>query len=359
MHCRGCFAPARCNRALVLASSSARSPPTSAASTASSAQCDGGSTCTVRTCCAAVRAIAIFEALSWFDEVYAIEADFGKTASSSSSSSSSDKGKGRDTKEHRDAYVRMLISKTDVMSASKAEKAQGQTERGGSTRRFEDAFVRTLRLVCAWLRVPDQDDGDDNNNNAEDRAAMHASVPRLFMSSMLLEVVHVFLGNTNVRDWVAHAETYLAILDLLRRMLDVSSASTAPPDAASPVSAGVLTPAASSAPAPAPWADTLTLAAVLRAPMRRIESGGGLRRAVWGDASVRYEDLSAGGSASAATATAEGRHSLCDLVQHLEAHRRPLMALAAKITFAATVEKVNNLCDGISYLLLQQVVGGF
>ena len=48
---------------------------------------------------------------------------------------------------------------------------------------------------------------------------------------------------------------------------------------------------------------------------------------------------------------------LRDVVKQLEAYRRPLRSLLDKIQFEATVEKVNNLCDGISYLMLQQVVG--
>ena len=47
-----------------------------------------------------------------------------------------------------------------------------------------------------------------------------------------------------------------------------------------------------------------------------------------------------------------------DLIKKLEVHRSGLRAFAAKVQFEATLDKVNTLCDGISYLLLQQVVGG-
>jgi len=48
---------------------------------------------------------------------------------------------------------------------------------------------------------------------------------------------------------------------------------------------------------------------------------------------------------------------ISELIQQLEMHRKPLLALAGKVQFSVTLEKVNMLCDGISYLLLQQVVG--
>jgi len=47
-----------------------------------------------------------------------------------------------------------------------------------------------------------------------------------------------------------------------------------------------------------------------------------------------------------------------DLIKKLEMHRSGLRAFATKVQFEATLDKVNKLCDGISYLLLQQVVGG-
>ncbi|KAF8971863.1 hypothetical protein BDZ97DRAFT_1650531, partial [Flammula alnicola] len=235
-HCRGCFAVAQCPR-----------------------QCSGGPTCTVRNCCPEVRAIAIFEALSSFDNAYAAEAGFATTV--------------------------RLISKTDK-----------------SMRRFEDAFVRTLRVLCSWLQMASESESEDSSEGtgaSRGRGGLHPSVTRLFSISFLPEVMHAFLRNNNVRDWVAHSETYLAILDTLRRMLDAG------------------------------------LAPLLSAPLPRIDASCGLRGVVAGAAAP-----------------------LGDLVRQLEGHRRPLMALAGKVQFAATVEKVNNLCDGISYLLLQQVVGG-
>ena len=274
----------------------------------------------MRNCCSTVRAIAIFEALSAFDDSFAAEAGFR---------SADRKGKSQ-SKEHRDAFVRQIIGGKPM------EKDKTQ---GSGARRFEDAFVRALKAVSAWLQAPNNDDDAYPSKGKDaDGHAPHETIPRLFETSLLLEVIHVFLGNTNVRDWVAHAETYLAILDLLRWMLDASTVVV-------------------QSQAAAPWAYAVTLKSLLRTPMRRIEATSGLRRAVWGDGNVRFEDV--GGAASDLAAPAHGREqmrSLCDLIKNLEAHRRPLMALASKATFEATVDKVNSLCDGILYLLLQQVV---
>ncbi|KAF9476917.1 hypothetical protein BDN70DRAFT_811426 [Pholiota conissans] len=202
-------------------------------------------------------------------------------------------------------------------------------------RRFEDAFVRTLKLICTWLQTPSRDDAaadtDDKSSNK-----MHASVPRLFMGSMLLEVIHVFLSNANIQDLVAHSEAYTASLELLKQMLDASSSSSS-----------------------SSWEDSITLATILRQPMRRIESSSGLRRAVWGDASVRYEDLglstTAGGrSVPNSTATVPiNRRSLCDLVADLSTQQKHLLQLAEKATFPPTVEKVNALYDGIARVMFQ------
>lgn len=40
-------------------------------------------------------------------------------------------------------------------------------------------------------------------------------------------------------------------------------------------------------------------------------------------------------------------------------HRSELRAFPASFQFEATLDKMNTLCDGISYLLLQRVVDGF
>ncbi|KAF8167212.1 hypothetical protein B0H34DRAFT_791971 [Crassisporium funariophilum] len=242
-HCRGCSAVSKCPR-----------------------QCSGGHGCAVRNCCPDVRAIAIFEALSSFDQTFATEAGFA----------------GVNGKQQRQAYIKLLISKADK-----------------SMRKFEDAFVRILRLLCSWLQASSDD---------EKGRALHPAVARLFTASFLPEVLQGFMSNNNVRDWIAHSETYIVVLETLRRMFDCG------------------------------------LSSVLTDPLHHVDQSCGLQRWVWDQGSITWEPAQS--------------LPLCDLVKQLEAHRRPLRALGEKVQFSATLEKVNSLCDGISYLLLQQVVGG-
>ena len=53
----------------------------------------------------------------------------------------------------------------------------------------------------------------------------------------------------------------------------------------------------------------------------------------------------------------EGR-SLGAAVKRLEMHRQGLERYGNMFKFAAMAEKIEMLCEGISYLLFQQLVGG-
>lgn len=50
---------------------------------------------------------------------------------------------------------------------------------------------------------------------------------------------------------------------------------------------------------------------------------------------------------------------LKSLMNELETHRGSLLEFLAKVSFVPTVTKLNALCDGISYLVLGQVLAGF
>lgn len=246
-HCRGCFTVTSCPR-----------------------NCKSGDSCSVKSCCAKVRTIAIFEALSSFDIVYATEAGLF----------------GQGTKQERQDFIKLVIGKTDKR-----------------TRDFEGAFLRTLRIICSWLQA-----------SSYEETPLHPSMHRLFAVSYLREVIYIFLSNNNVRDWVAHSEIYATILEALRRMVDCG------------------------------------LAQVLTEQLENIDHSCGLQRWIWDQGPVLWESDSHNEPTRSPP--------LFDLVKQLEAHRRPLMALGAKVQFSATIEKVNSLCDGISYLLLQQVMEG-
>ena len=45
-------------------------------------------------------------------------------------------------------------------------------------------------------------------------------------------------------------------------------------------------------------------------------------------------------------------------MKRLERHRQGLERYGNKFKFAAMAEKIEMLCEGISYLLFQQLVGG-
>ena len=244
-----------------------------------------------------MRAIAIWEALGAFDAVFATEAAFQV------SESAQHQGVGR---QHRETYVKLLISKTDK-----------------SMRRFEDAFLRTLRVVGSWLQAPSSSSASRDDDDGEDGESHETLLSHFLLSSFLLEVVHLFLSNNAVRDWIAHSETYLGILDLMKKMLDYGLGSVlrervyvaAPSSSSTTPGAGVYNPFASTSAAPSAYSSTLP----------------GVGAAV----------------------------SLSDLVKQLETHRTSLRDVTSKIQFPITVDKVNKLCESISYLLLQQMVGGF
>ena len=228
-----------------------------------------------------MRAIAIWEALGAFDAVFATEAGFQV------SESAQHQGVGR---QHRETYVKLLISKTDK-----------------SMRRFEDAFLRTLRVVGSWLQAPSSSSasGDDDGDDGESHETLLA---HFLLSSFLLEVAHLFLSNNALRDWIAHSETHLGILDLMK-MLDYGLES-------------VLRERVYAAAAPSSSSGPAT-------------PGAGV-----------YNPL-----VSAV--------SLSDLVKQLETHRTSVRDVTSKIQFPITVDKLNKLCGSMSYLLLQQMVGGF
>ncbi|KAF8799886.1 hypothetical protein BYT27DRAFT_6849641 [Phlegmacium glaucopus] len=182
-HCRGCTSISPCTRPCAPGQN-----PTS---------------CAVRNCCYNVRAVVIFEALNIFDHVFATEAGFTPTTTSADGVDPDDPhGSFHSGRQQREAYIKILISKADK-----------------SMRKFEDAFVRTLRVICSWLQFsPEVDfDADDKTSPAFGNPSyLNDSIPRLLLASYLPEVIHTFLSNNNVRDWIAHSETYTMILETLR-----------------------------------------------------------------------------------------------------------------------------------------------
>ncbi len=122
----------------------------------------------MRNCCSAVRAIAIFEALSAFDDSFAAEAGFR----------SADRRGKNQSKEYRDAFC---------APDNRGRPMEKDKTQGIGARRFEDAFVRALKAVSAWLQAPNSDDDDYPSKGKDaDGHAPHETIPRLFETSLLL-----------------------------------------------------------------------------------------------------------------------------------------------------------------------------
>jgi len=202
-------------------------------------------------------------------------------------------------RQHRELYVKLLISRP-----------------GKNTKRFEDAFLRTLKVVCSWLQPPSVADDTDYSDEGyqrreQEKEAYEMLLSQIFLSSLLLEVVHDFLSNNNVRDWISHSDTYLGILEMMSKVLDSGLGE-------------------------------LLKEAPVQSPASSAASSS--------SSSAIYNPFAPTSVPSTQPV------SLCDLVKQLEVHRGPLMAVASRVQFTATVGKINKLSEAISYLVLQQVV---
>ena len=89
------------------------------------------------------------------------------------------------------------------------------------------------------------------------------------------------------------------------------------------------------------------LSGIVKEPVRRVEESCGVQAWMWDRGEVVWVR---GG--------AEGEGSLGDAVKRLERDRQGLERYGNKFKFAAMAEKIETLCEGILYLLFQQLVGG-
>jgi hypothetical protein len=283
-HCRGCTSISPCTR-----SCSAGQSPTS---------------CAVRNCCYNVRAVVIFETLNLFDHIFATEAGFAPTTTTADGVDLDPHGSFHSGRQRREAYIKLLISKADK-----------------SMRKFEDAFVRTLKAICSWLQFSPEEEfdaGDETSPAFNNPSYLNDAIPHLLLASYLPEVIHTFLSNNNVRDWIAHSDTYNMILETLR------------------------------------WISNFpTLSSILNLPLPPVQRNCSLKQWATGQGMMNFL-----GYPNHATKLVVEIEPIGGLIKKLEIHRSGLRAFSARVQFEATLDKVNTLCDGISYLLLQQVVGG-
>ena len=199
-------------------------------------------------------------------------------------------------------------------------------------RKFEDAFVRTLKVICSWLQFSPEEElfdavGDESSPAFNNPSYLNDSIPHLLLASYLPEVIHTFLSNNNVRDWIAHSDTYNMILETLR------------------------------------WISNFpTLSNILNQPLPPVQRNCTLKQWATGEGVMNFLGYPNRSSSSSRKlpllVVVVEVEPIGGLIKKLEVHRSGLRAFAAKVQFEATLDKVNTLCDGISYLLLQQVVGG-
>ena len=194
-HCRGCWTPISCT-----------------------ASCKGApkkGECTITTCCAAGRAIAIFETLGGLDrqmigeratsESRAMALRKGKAQKSHATVGPGGTGYGTDSSypSYRSAPVR-----TDGVAAPKRSRAEGLAKH------WDEMIVRAFNTLSELLPAPYSDSAQPYD------LVPHDSVGILLSLSMLPELLAGLLRNDSVTDWITRSETYHAMLRLLRRMAD-------------------------------------------------------------------------------------------------------------------------------------------
>ena len=170
----------------------------------------------------------------------------------------------------------------------------------------------TFRSVSSWLLLA------ASLSASSESEWIHPSIPRLLTISPLPSVMYAFLSHTlgAERDWVVHSEIYVALMDVIKHLASGSSSGGG-------------------------------LSGVVKEPMRRVEEHCGVQAWMWD-----------WGKLVRVRGGANGEGSLGDAVKRLERHRQGLERYGNKFKFAAMAEKIEMLCEGISYLLFQQLVEG-
>ena len=193
------------------------------------------------------------------------------------------------------------------------------------TRAFEGTLVGTLRATSNWLLLAASLSASASSSESDSSGSgIHPSIPRLFAVSHLPSVMYAFLSHTlgAERDWVVHSEIYVALMDVIKHLASSSS----------PSSGGS------------------GLSGIVKEPVRRVEESCGVQAWMWDRGEVVW--------VRGAEGEGEEGRSLGDAVKRLERHRQGLERYGNKFKFAAMAEKIEMLCEGISYLLFQQLVGG-
>ncbi|KAI0059434.1 hypothetical protein BV25DRAFT_1808905 [Artomyces pyxidatus] len=189
--------------------------------------CRGCLACTVATCCANVRAIALFQILGGFDREYLSEKESSdvrareaaarnaKLASSSVGPGGTGYGTGARTAQPvpRGGGRGRGRAKGKGKGSGHGLSDVGETGEGLAAH-WDAVFVRALENITAFLPAPYADAAQVYD------LLPHAAVPHMLALSQLPELLGALLRNDSVADWVARGEIYYAMLALLRRLAD-------------------------------------------------------------------------------------------------------------------------------------------
>ena len=192
--------------------------------------CKGGvAECAVETCCANVRAIALFEALGGFDRQYLGERevsdqrirDAAAKAQKNKVGSVGPRGTGYGMDSH---YGGLSYSPSRARGRGRGRGRGRRTSDNVSNgepshldtlaQHFDEIIVRALNTITGYLPAPYAD-----NPQMYD-ILPHQTIDALLSVSQLPDLLGNLLRNDSVTDWITRIDVYHAMLGLLRRMAD-------------------------------------------------------------------------------------------------------------------------------------------
>ncbi|KAI0652529.1 hypothetical protein C8Q79DRAFT_938107 [Trametes meyenii] len=189
-HCRGCMSPVSC--------------PSSCKGRAQ------GTTCSVETCCAKVRVVALFEALGGFDKQR-----LGERATSDERARKTSKARkskmnsvGPGGTGYGTGHQGGRINEQKPVASFKDD------HRNSLALHFDEIIVRALRTVTSYLPAPYSEDPQIYD------MVPHPSIASLLQMSQLPDLLGSLLRNDSITDWIARIDVYHAMLALLRRLAD-------------------------------------------------------------------------------------------------------------------------------------------
>ncbi|THH19009.1 hypothetical protein EW146_g2092 [Bondarzewia mesenterica] len=175
-----------------------------------------GVECSVKSCCAEVRAIALFEALGGFDRLYINERE-GSDARAKDATARAPKATSASVGRGGTGYgtggsygISEGYARGGPTPAITAHNTQAQK----LAEHWDEVIVRALTTIRDFLPDPYSDSVQVYD------MIPHAAIQHLLSLSQLPELLGSLLRNDSVTDWISRSEVYYAMLSLLRRMAD-------------------------------------------------------------------------------------------------------------------------------------------